>query len=66
MLATFDYMLTAKDSRLGYAADDNRLVQRWAWFSLNPYDTEYTYLYNSQTKQLTEQGRAFAQWSRTH
>jgi hypothetical protein len=33
MSATFDYMLTAKDDALGYPADDNRLVQRFSWFS---------------------------------
>ena len=34
MLGTFDTMLTAADSELGYPADGYRLVQRWAWFSL--------------------------------
>lgn len=42
MYQTFDFMLTATDPDLGYPADDNRLVQRWAWYSLNdePYDAE--------------------------
>ncbi|MFH1085329.1 MAG: DNRLRE domain-containing protein [Chloroflexota bacterium] len=35
MRDTFDWLLTARDPRLGYAADDHRLVQRWLWFSLN-------------------------------
>ena len=35
MEGTFDYLLSARDSELGYAADDGRLVQRWMWFSLN-------------------------------
>jgi hypothetical protein len=30
---TFDYMLTATSDQLGYAADNNRLVQRFAWYS---------------------------------
>ncbi len=40
MNATFDYLLTARDDQLGYPADENRLVQRWLWYSLNdrPYD----------------------------
>jgi len=40
MDATFDYLLTACDSELGYPADENRLVQRWLWCSLNdqPYN----------------------------
>lgn len=33
MAETFDYMRTARDPALGYLADDNRLVQRFAWFS---------------------------------
>ncbi len=35
MYDTFDWMLTARDPVLGYAPDDNRLTQRWAWFSLD-------------------------------
>ena len=35
MNATFDFMLAARDEATGYPADENRLVQRWAWFSLN-------------------------------
>jgi len=40
MSNTFDYLLTAKDPELGYPEDENRLVQRWLWYSLNdkPYD----------------------------
>ncbi|MBM4429715.1 MAG: hypothetical protein FJ026_05105, partial [Chloroflexi bacterium] len=40
MNASFDYLLTAKDAALGYPADENRLVQRWLWYSLNeqPYN----------------------------
>lgn len=30
---TFNYLRTAKNSNLGYARDDNRLVQQWIWFS---------------------------------
>lgn len=30
---TFDYMFTATSDTLGYAADNNRLVQRFAWYS---------------------------------
>ena len=26
---------SATDERTGYPADDHRLVQRWAWYSLN-------------------------------
>lgn len=35
MLASFDFFLTATDPATGYPQDGNRLVQSWAWFSLN-------------------------------
>ena len=35
MYATFDFFLTATDLDLGYPADGNRLVQSWAWYSLD-------------------------------
>ncbi len=37
MAATFDYLRTARDPQLGYPADDYRLVQQWAWYSLSTY-----------------------------
>ncbi len=39
MLESFDYFLAATDESIGYPADGNRLVQAWAWYSLN--DKEY-------------------------
>lgn len=38
MLASFDFMLNTTDAQTGYAADGNRLVQKFAWFSLNYYE----------------------------
>jgi len=35
MNGTFDYLRTARDANLGYSADENRLVQRWLWYSMN-------------------------------
>jgi len=35
MRETFDFLETARDDEIGYPADENRLVQRWIWFSLN-------------------------------
>lgn len=35
MKRSFDFLLSAKDADLGYPADENRLVQRWSWYSLN-------------------------------
>jgi hypothetical protein len=39
MTKTFDYMLTATDPSLGDPTDGNRLVQRWAWWSLTDTST---------------------------
>ena len=40
MQGTFDFFRTYTDDSIGYPADGNRLVQRWAWFSVdgNPRD----------------------------
>lgn len=38
MLASFDFMLNTTDSKIGYGTDGNRLVQEFAWFSLNYYE----------------------------
>ncbi|MDQ3249860.1 MAG: glycoside hydrolase family protein, partial [Chloroflexota bacterium] len=39
MLGSFALFDSLRDSQLGYAADENRLVQRWVWFSTryDPY-----------------------------
>jgi len=35
MQGTFDFFRTYTDPSIGYPADGNRLVQRWAWFSVD-------------------------------
>ena len=35
MAETLGWLSTATDAQIGYPADENRLVQRWLWFSLN-------------------------------
>jgi hypothetical protein len=62
MYATFDFFLTAKDKALGCPTDDNRLVQRWAWYSMA--DTSYPTgnLADPETKQLTQLGKAFGDY----
>lgn len=35
LYGTYEFMLTASDRQIGYPADDNHLVQRWAWYSLS-------------------------------
>lgn len=57
---TFAYMGTATDTANGYQADDNRLVQRWAWFSVNYRPFPGTALFDFYNKTLTIIGRAYA------
>lgn len=63
MRATFDYLLNTRDEEIGYPDDDNRLVQKLAWFSLS--DTTYPTgnLLDPVTGQLTEVGQAFADYA---
>ncbi len=74
MDATFDYLLTARDDELGYPADENRLVQRWLWYSLNdkPYDfvtqtgfngALFDYRYPSYPGVITEIGVNFREYT---
>jgi len=67
MLATFDYFLNATDPNIGYPADGNRLVQRWAWFSLDVasfgWGTYWGALFDPQTHQITQMGQAFGNYA---
>jgi streptogramin lyase len=67
MSATFEWMATATDPQLGDPSDDNRLVQRWAWYSLDdqPWDpiTQVGFngnLFDPETDQITVFGEHFA------
>ena len=68
MLDTFDYFMTAKDCDLGYTADECRLVQRWAWYSLDdPYLStgfnRYSVLIDRYSGQVTDLGQVFADYA---
>ncbi len=39
MTGTFDVLLNLADAAVGYPADENRLVQRWLWYSVS--DTNF-------------------------
>jgi len=48
MTGTFEFLLNVSDPAIGYPADEDRLVQRWLWYSLD--DTRYGgYLFNPHT-----------------
>ncbi len=69
MISTFDYFMTTRDCSQGSTTDDCRLVQRWAWYSLD--DTYggfnvYGALFNATSLQLTETGQKFRDFSITN
>lgn len=65
---SFDYMMTASDPDLGYSADDDKLVQMWAWFSImnQRYTPEERVGYNGElfdeNGDITVYGETFAQY----
>ena len=70
MLATFDYSLTATDPDIGYPADGNRLVQRWAWYSLDDdsfeWGTTWGNLFDPTTREIESLGQAFGNYVVAH
>ncbi len=64
MEQTFDYMLGTKDSALGYAPDDYRLVQKFVWYSLNDRVDHFGgSLYNPETGLMTAVGTHFISYN---
>jgi hypothetical protein len=70
MSATFDFFQNATDPELGDPNDGYRLVQRWAWFSLDipPYDPEINdgfngNLFSPETRVITDFGLHFADYT---
>ena len=65
MVATFDFLLKARDPNTGMPTDGQRLVQRWFWYSLN--ELRYQYggsLYDPEHgKAITAVGQAFIQYT---
>jgi hypothetical protein len=63
MIDTFDFMLNASDPEIGLSTDDNRLVQRFSWFSLAELAYPTGNLVDPQTGELTPLGQAFAEYA---
>ena len=60
MNATFDYLQSAKDENLGYPLDDDRLVQKWLWFSIKYSGVgNVSNLLNTSETQLTLVGQTY-------
>ena len=64
MEQTFNFLLGAKDPNLGDPNDNNFLVQKWMWYSLNgPVYNFGGSLYDPLTHQLTEVGSHFINYN---
>lgn len=71
MLASFDFMLNTTDNEIGYPLDSNRLVQQFAWFSLNFYAYTPTNtsglngnLYDHGSRLIQPLGRDYADYAK--
>jgi len=63
MYGTFDYLLTASDPDLGYPADENRLVQRWLWYSLDDTIAYGGALFDPFTLNMLQLGHDFGDYT---
>lgn len=64
MLASFDLMLDDTDETLGYLHDDNRLVQRWAWFSVDgPAENWGGTLFDAKTGAIRDLGKTYRDYT---
>jgi hypothetical protein len=62
MTHTFDLFLNETYPDVGYPADDYRLVQAWAWYSLS--DQYYNgYLFDSDSRELSPMGQVYADYT---
>jgi hypothetical protein len=56
---TFQWLSIATDAATGFSQDGNRLVQRWAWFSLSYDQLPNGNLADLKTEKLTPAGQAY-------
>jgi hypothetical protein len=66
MTDSFDFFLTAKDQAIGNPNDGHRLVQRWAWLSLDGggYNEHGALFIDADTMSAT--GVAYKNWVDAH
>jgi hypothetical protein len=63
MTRTFDLFLDTTDAELGYPADDFRLVQAWAWYSLSDDELYNGHLFDSTSKTLSLMGATYGAYT---
>lgn len=62
MQDTFQWLQNAQDEGTGYPGDDNKLVQKWAWFSLSYELYPAPNLADLKTNKLTGLGETFREY----
>ncbi|MFC2015594.1 CARDB domain-containing protein [Chloroflexota bacterium] len=67
MLGTLDWLMTETDDETGYLADGNRLVQAWAWYSLDDNNfggyPNASYLFDPVTHAISSLGQDYAAYT---
>lgn len=64
MRGSFDLMLNGADETLGYPHDNNRLVQRWAWFSVDgPAENWGGTLFDVKTGTIRDLGKTYRDYT---
>lgn len=63
MYDTFDYLLVASNPNTGYPPDENRLVQRWLWYSLDDTANYGGALFEPATKDPMQLANDFATYT---
>ncbi len=62
LYATFDFFMNTTEASTGYPYDDNHLVQRWLWYSVD--DTNYGgYLFDPTTKAIELIGQDYGSYT---
>jgi hypothetical protein len=62
MLESFDILLESTDPGVGLPSDNNRLVQRWAWFSMSYDQFPSSNLYDPARETFTPLGQTFRKY----
>lgn len=63
MTQTFELFLHIQDPTIGYPADDYRLVQAWAWYSLSDDERYNGYLFNRDSRTLSLMGETYGAYT---
>jgi hypothetical protein len=61
MISTFNFLLYSTDPEIGFIQDNNHLVQRWFWYSLNDYRYNFggTLFDPENDNEITNVGESF-------